>query len=246
MNVSLVVQMKKVLREHARGSCATGRRAMRVSLIRMHPRVFASFGTPTPWYHDGMQEDVPAVRANYAKSVIATMKRRPADERDALLSHLDARVRRVIREAGRLEWIPVAELAALATVVAEALGRERALRFWRDDLQGSLERTLLSPLRLGAIALYGDAPSSLLRMTPQAWQLVTRNCGTCRTVDTEPGAMTLRFDGLPPELRTPAMLLLWSGGCDACIQRMQRTGRSDGQLDTQASAATLHVRWDSR
>jgi hypothetical protein len=194
-----------------------------------------------------MQENAPAIRANYAKSVIASMKLRPtqpSNERDALLGRLDLRLRTAIRECGRLEWIPAADFAALATLVAEVLGRERALLFWRDNLQDSLERVLLTPLRLGAIALYGDSPSSLLRMTPQAWQLVARNCGTCRTVDAGPSAMTLHFEGLPSSLCTPAMLLLWSGGCNACIEHMKRNGKSEGRLDTQTLTATVQVDWD--
>ena len=67
-----------------------------------------------------MQENAPAVRANYAKSVIASMKQ-PSNEREALLGRLDLRLRTAIRERGRLEWIPAADFAALATLVAGRL-----------------------------------------------------------------------------------------------------------------------------
>jgi hypothetical protein len=194
-----------------------------------------------------MPPAAPLVRASYAKTVIATMKQRPELQRDALLAGLDNGLRREIREQGMFDWIAASQFAALTRVVLDALGPLGAKAFWHSNLLGSLERALLSPLRLGAIAVYGNSPGSLLRMTPQAWQLVSRNCGTCQTSDQPPAGIVLRFEELPAVLCNPAMLLLWSGGSESCIERMRFSGSAEAALDPNvAGVAEVRVVWRER
>jgi len=194
-----------------------------------------------------MASDAAVIRASYAKTVIATMKRRPPEEREPLLERLNPALRRDIRERSLLDWIDAALFAQLAQLVAEVLGPTRAKDFWRDNLLGSLERTLLSPLRLGAIGLYGDVPSSLLRMTPQAWQLVSKNCGRCHTADQPPSGYQLRFTDLPSALCIPGMCLLWAGGSESCIEHLRYTGSAEAAFDPQASGtAVVRVHWNRR
>jgi hypothetical protein len=191
--------------------------------------------------------DDAAIRASYAKTVVATMKQRPAEERDALLAALDPNLRREIRERSLLDWIPASQFGALVATVAEVLGPTRAKAFWRANLLGSLERTLLSPLRLGALALYGDLPSSLLRMTPQAWQLVSRHCGQCQTSDLPPSGYQLLFTGLPKALCTPAMCLVWSGGSESCIEHLRLMGDAEQDMQQLSSGtAIIRVQWQQR
>jgi hypothetical protein len=193
-----------------------------------------------------MTQESPVVRASYAKTVIASMKQQAPVDRDALLARVGTELRRAIREHGLFDWMAAEQFATLAAIVIETLGPARAKLFWRTNLLGSLERKLLSPLRLGAVALYGNSPGSLLRMTPQAWHLVTRDCGTCRT-SVEPDGMLLHFEALPPALCAAGMLLLWSGGCESCIERMGFGGNAEAALDPQRrGAVNVHVQWWAR
>jgi hypothetical protein len=194
-----------------------------------------------------MQSDAPVVRASYAKTVIGTMKQRSPVDRDALLDRVNRELRDEIRERGMLDWITAQQFSKLVDVVFEALGAARAREFWRVNLQTSLERALLSPLRLGAVALYGKNPGALLRMTPQAWQLVSRNCGLCRVTEQLPEAIGLRFEALPDIFRNSAMLALWSGGSESCLERMNFDGEVAATIDPQRrSAVELHVTWRAR
>jgi hypothetical protein len=194
-----------------------------------------------------MAGGIPLVRASYAKTVVGGIKRRPDAERDVLLARLGDAMRGEIRDYGMLEWMPAARFAQLATAVLETLGPSGAKDFWRANLLLSLERRLLSPLRLGAVAIYGNSPRSLLKMTPQAWELVSKDCGTCRVVDRPPSGLVLAFDELPPELCIEAMLQLWSGGCESCIERMsfQGSARVEGSFSARGSIE-IGVQWDAR
>jgi hypothetical protein len=194
-----------------------------------------------------MTAAAPLIRASYAKTVIATMKQRPQLQRDALLARLDSGLRQEIREQGLFDWIAASQFVTLTEIVLDALGPLGAKAFWHSNLLGSLERALLSPLRLGAIAIYGNSPGSLLRMTPQAWQLVSRNCGTCQTSDQPPTGITLRFEALPSGFCNPAMLLLWSGGSESCLDRMRFSGSADAALDPNVpGVAEIRVSWRER
>jgi len=191
-----------------------------------------------------MSASEPAIRVSYAKTVVATIKQSPTPERDALLARLDVELRTHIRESSLLDWMAASEFVKLPELVLEVLGTARARAFWRSNLLVSLERTLLSPLRLGAIALYGESPGSLLRMAPQAWQLVSRNGGKCSFSFEPPGPFTLMFKQLPPELRTPGMLQLWAGGSESCIELLKFSGRAEAELDARdPSTAVIRVHW---
>lgn len=186
------------------------------------------------------------IRASYAKTVVGGIKRFSERERDALLRGIGEPLRAEIRNYGMLEWMPAQRFVELVDVIAATLGPDAARNFWRANLLLSLERRLLSPLRLGAIALYGNSPRSLLKMTPQAWELVTRNGGTCRVEDRPPHELVLRFTDLPRELCHPAMHLLWRGGSESCIERMGFQGSAHAEVGASADAVDVVVRWQSR
>jgi hypothetical protein len=186
------------------------------------------------------------VRASYAKTVIGGIKRRPDRERDAILTSVGEPLRAEIRNYGMLEWMPAERFIDLVSAIAGAVGAGAAKGFWRANLLLSLERRLLSPLRLGAIALYGNSPRSLLKMTPQAWELVTRNGGVCRTEDQPPSGIVLRFSGLPLALRNPAMHPLWSGGSESCLERMGFEGEARAEVGTDAGCVDVTVSWKPR
>jgi hypothetical protein len=186
------------------------------------------------------------IRASYAKTVIGGIKRRPERESDALLKAIGEPMRAEIRNYGMLEWMPAQRFADLVSAITTALGPAAAKSFWRANLLLSLERRLLSPLRLGAIALYGNSPRSLLKMTPQAWELVTRNGGVCRTEDLPSHGIVLRFSELPKELCHPAMHQLWSGGSESCLERMSFQGEAHAAVGKAERSVDITVRWTPR
>jgi hypothetical protein len=127
------------------------------------------------------------------------------------------------------------------------VGAVAAKDFWRENLLLSLDRRLLTPLRLGAIAIYGDSPRSLLKMTPQAWELVSRNCGTCQTTDRPPTAITLRFESLPSVLCNAGMYALWSGGTESCIEKMGYEGWAQADSShARDGIVEINVEWQAK
>jgi hypothetical protein len=158
-----------------------------------------------------------AFRANWTKLALKYVKRLPPAERDAVLEVVGASRLGRVRSAGVFEWLPASIQMSLVGAIERVLDK-RAPGFWRDLMLQSFERSLLRPLIDGGLRVFGKSPLSLLRLTPQAYSLIARNCGTPTVTGGERGQpVRLRFEGLPPELRTTGWVGLCSGQCEAVL-----------------------------
>jgi hypothetical protein len=181
-------------------------------------------------------------RASYAKTVIGTIKRQPEAVAARLLEAIGPERRAKVREYGMLGWMPATDFLELVAILGKELGAARARPFWCDCLDLSLNRRLLAPLRAGAIALHGRHPGALLRMTPQAWQLVSRGAGVCSVVESDATQITLQFRELPMAMRIAELIYLWEGGSMACVKQLGFTGSSEGRVPG-PGAVDVTVRW---
>jgi len=184
------------------------------------------------------------VRMSWVKLAVSTAKRVP--EGASVLAGLGS-LRDDVREAGVLEWRPVERFVSVAEAIAGAIGHKGARDFWRDVLLEAFDRRLLAPLVRGAFAIYGKTPRSLLRMTPQAYSLTFKNCGSASLHDTgKDNQVRLQFDELPPALHlSRAAMDAFAGNCDAAIQYVSWRGRVE-RHDDDLVRGRLHylVGWD--
>ena len=92
--------------------------------------------------------------------------------------------------------------------------------------------------------MYGRQPATLLRRAPQAWSLITRDCGTIG-VEFGEGLATLSISKLPDLFRrSSSVLSFWQGGAEACIAYFGRQVSST--CDAQEFAAgrvRFELRW---
>ena len=88
---------------------------------------------------------------------------------------------------------------------------------------------LMKPLATGAVRMFGRHPASIMRMTPQAWSLIYRNCGRARLLrrsDDEKQAC-IEIDDLPQEiLQSSGTLLSFEANCRAALRYVEFDGRS--------------------
>jgi hypothetical protein len=162
------------------------------------------------------QSATPQFRANWTKLALKVLRTRP--ERDAVLARIGGDVLGQVRQAGVFEWLPAPLHLAIANAIHAVLGEDGGRHFWRDLMQVSFERSLLKPLVDGGTRLFGRSPHGILRMTPQAYQLVTRGCGVVRVSSAEsPGSVLLTFSELPPMLRVPIWVEICMGNCEAAL-----------------------------
>jgi hypothetical protein len=170
------------------------------------------------------QSGAPCIRANWTKLALKFLRQQPALG-EPILARVNGDTLQQVRAAGVFDWLPAELHLSLAEGARVALGAEGARRFWRDLMRLSFERSLLKPLFDGGIRLFGRSPHGILRMTPQAYQLVTRACGRVRVEPGGgPGAVLLTFEDLPALLRTHTWVEICTGNCDATLDALQVTG----------------------
>ena len=168
---------------------------------------------------------LPRIRASYFKAFIAGVKKLPEPDRAALLGDLGDALRVEIRQAALMEWMPASTFVGMTEAVARVLGVEGAVAFWKASMHVSLQRSFLSPLKIGAINIYGKTPGSLVRMTRRAWSLLAKDCGECEVLERGRHSAIVRFTELPLVMRRRSLLYMWAGGCHACIEDVGFEGR---------------------
>jgi hypothetical protein len=189
----------------------------------------------------------PQMRANWAKFTVRSAKRAPEPLRSSLLGAIPDSLRAEIREAGALEWIPARIWSELCEAIRIGAGPVGARAFWRQSLRDAIRQPLIAPLARGAMFLWGKTPSALIRRTPQAWQLVSRNCGELKAIETgDEHSITLRVEQLPLPCRKQGLLLMWEGGVMAQLDAVDQPGsvtvRSEQFLGH--GMADFMLRWD--
>lgn len=165
------------------------------------------------------------MRANWAKFTVRCAKRSPEPTRGALLAAIPDTLRAEIRETGSLEWIPARVFVELCEAIRAGAGPVGARAFWRQSLRDAIRQPFIQPLARGALFLWGKTPTALVRRTPQAWQLVARNNGELKAVESgEETSITLRVEQLPAVCRKQGMLLMWEGGLMAQLDAVDTAG----------------------
>jgi hypothetical protein len=189
---------------------------------------------------------VPQTRANWAKFTVRCAKRAPEPLRSAILAAIPDRLRAEIREASSLDWIPARVWVELCEAVRLGGGPMGARGFWRQSLRDAIRQPFMAPLARGALFLWGKTPAALVRRTPQAWQLVARNCGELKAIETgETGTITLRVEQLHTSCRKQGLLLMWEGGLMAQLDAVDTAGTVTVRADdfAQTGNADFIVRW---
>jgi hypothetical protein len=189
------------------------------------------------------------MRANWAKFTVRSAKRSAEPLRGALLSAIPDALRAEIREASALEWLPARVFVELCEAVRTGAGPGGTRAFWRQSLRDAIRQPFIQPLARGALFLWGKTPVALVRRTPQAWQLVSRNCGELKAVESsEEGTIVLRVEHLPAVARKPGLILMWEGGLMAQLDAVDAEGSVVTQAEQFATVgnADFVIRWKAK
>lgn len=189
---------------------------------------------------------VPQMRANWCKFTVRCAKRAPEPLRSALLAAIPDALRAEIREASALDWVPARLWVELCEAIRVGAGAMGARGFWRQSLRDAIRQPFMAPLARGALFLWGKTPAALVRRTPQAWQLVAKNCGELKAIETgEAGTITLRVEELPAPCRKQGLLLMWEGGLMAQLDATDTAGTVTARTEDFAAHgnADFVLRW---
>jgi hypothetical protein len=189
----------------------------------------------------------PQIRANWPKFVVSCAKRLKSVEGTAIVDALSAELRREIREAGRLTWQDARLLMGLAEQIHRRFGAAGARAFWRGSFLDAISLPMMAPLARGALMLWGNRPDALVRRTPQAWQLMTRDCGQLKAVSVdEPNAIILRAENLPRMFRADGFVCMGEGGLESEMNYFRLSGSVQTNAEHLLARGTVDflARWN--
>jgi hypothetical protein len=185
------------------------------------------------------------IRASYTKLALRHFKTAEAKEYPELLSAIGPDVMAEIRNAGSLEWLPARVHAKVADSTVSHFGARASRALWRDVMMGAFERGMLRPLVGGALRLYGRNPASIMKMTPQGWSLVWRECGRAWMDSVSPRHARMRFEGLPRVIvDSPGIVDSFVANCEAAVAYLKCHGQINAHRDQLAAGRfDIDVTW---
>jgi len=152
-----------------------------------------------------------------------------------------------LTEPGRTGWIPLAADVVFLDGLAELLGHEEAIAFFRASVARHFESPLLRSFVAGARRIFGLTPVGLVKLIPRIWPMVYKDLGTPRldkhddnyTVVTLEEAHFLLFDSQGYRCAWQGIFegVIAAGGADPNRLHVEIvTSKALGQLE-------LHLRW---
>jgi hypothetical protein len=176
------------------------------------------------------------IRASYTKLALRHFKRTRPEEFPTLAERIGSETMAEIRGASSLTWLPARLHGRVADSAASYFGAREARGMWRDVMLDAFERGMLRPLVGGALRLYGRNPSSIMRMTPQGWSLVWRECGRAWMDTVSLRHARMRFENLPPDItESPGIIDSFIANCEAAVAYLKCRGQITARREDLAS-----------
>jgi hypothetical protein len=182
----------------------------------------------------------PRMRASYIQGNLHALELLGPEHAARIHAALGPGLTRTIRQASRVDWLPLSVDLALTAAVFREVGIE-GLRAWgRNALLVSADGPLLRPILRAAISLFGLTPLSLLRHMPMAWRQVYQECGVVRVEQVTPRELRIHVDGLPEAMAEDTPYL---EGIAGAIEGALQLARSKGTVSL-SRASTVSVVFD--
>ncbi len=185
------------------------------------------------------------IRASYTKLALRHFKQHTPEEYEKIRASVGGATLAAIRDAGALAFLPAETHAKVAAATVSTFGAREARLAWRDVMLGAFNRAMLRPLVGSALRLYGRSPSSIMRMTPQGWSLVFRDCGKSWMDAVGTHRAVMRFEGLPRVIaESEGMIESFVANCDAALSYVGYFGKAAAARDELAvGRLSIDVTW---
>jgi hypothetical protein len=94
----------------------------------------------------------------------------------------------------------------------------------RAYTRNAMSFSVFGPLVKGATNLFGGGPKGLLRVLPNSWDLMTRDCGSLTVEFPGERRAKVTYADLAPELRTRGFVVSSSASPVGILDALERTG----------------------
>lgn len=122
----------------------------------------------------------PQMRAAQSQSLLATVKRLPASERDAILRRTGVHTIEAIAGTLAVSWVSMTHHMRLSCAIRDELGSERNVELWQKTMVQSFDRPFLRGFISMTTSLLGVSPTSILKRGGSMYEHITRDVGAMR------------------------------------------------------------------
>lgn len=119
----------------------------------------------------------PQMRAAQSQSLLATVKRLPADERAAIFERTGAATLDAIAGTLPVSWVSMTHHMGLSCAIRDELGSQRNVELWQKTMVHSFDRPFLRGFVNMTTSLLGVRPPSLLKRGGSMYEHITRDVG---------------------------------------------------------------------
>lgn len=188
---------------------------------------------------------VPSVRAKFTQMTLSDLSTLGVEEEERIRKQLAPGTVRRIEDAGALEWIPVALDVELTRAMFLVMGREKARRYFRDNLRQAAEGPILHSFVQAALRLFGMTPAAMVKITPRGWKQLFRDCGEFEAEIPGDGEAILHWRELPPVITDSRP---WVDGVVGSFEAMFDICETTGTIDLHRDGIEdgylkMHYRW---
>lgn len=184
------------------------------------------------------------MRAAQTHSVVATIRRLPAPDRDEILRRIGPESLRRAEDALAVSWLPMSLHMLICDHVRDVVGPERNVLFWRDAMQAAFERPFLKSFVSMTVSLFGLTPSGLLRRVDGVYHHVTRELGAMRYEPKSESSGRAVLTGFPAK---QFRFICYVEGLQGCLDASIAIGGGRGHVEVashdERGNATYDLRW---
>jgi hypothetical protein len=175
------------------------------------------------------------------------------DIRNRILERFPKTTLQIVNKAKSNQWVPVHYSVELSDCVAasmtehpESIREEKIFNWSLKAATYSIESSLVAPFMRAALNLLMIKSTIVLKMCPQLWETIHRNCGKLIASEKKPGYLEIRLKDMPPVMVKSRPYLI---GVTAFIKSMLNFGRARGnvvleEISEDTNSAVLFVTWD--
>jgi hypothetical protein len=120
------------------------------------------------------------MRAAQSQSLLATVKRLPAREREPILQRTGATTLDAIAATLPISWVSMTHHMRLSCAIRDELGGPRNVELWCQTMEYAFKRPFLRGFVSMTTSLLGVRPTSLLKRGGRMYEHITRDVGAMR------------------------------------------------------------------
>jgi hypothetical protein len=190
----------------------------------------------------------PEVRCGQIRSKLKSLDLLGPEVKKLVLERFSKATMQTIQKAKDDQWVPVEYNIELTEAVAAEAAEEGVFEWSRKAVTYSIKSSVVGPFFLAALNMFKFKPSSVLKLAPQLWKSIYRNCGEVSNVEISPGCTNLIIKGLPLVMLKSRPYLI---GIAAFIQALGEFGDAAeskavlSRYSEEDRSATIEFKWET-